>query len=107
MGEVLLVAPYSVTLQRRRVGRVGRKAGDRLVGHSGGNRRRRRGGGAFEDEIGLGQLRRAPAKQRALRLLVDRHSGPVKHFDDVNAALAHRAGERLAVDAERTLFVAR
>ena len=107
MGQVLLVTPYRVTLQRRRVGCVGRKAGDRLAGHGGGDRGRRRIGGAFEDVIGLGQLRGAPRKQRALRLLVDRHSGLVKHFHDVNTALAHCAGKRLAKDAVWTLFIPR
>ena len=46
--------------------RVGRKAGDRLVGHGGGDRRRRIGG-AFEDVVRFRQLRGAPREQRALR----------------------------------------
>ena len=54
-----MLALDRVTLQRRRVSRVGRKAGNRLVGHSGGDRGRRRAGGAFEDVIGFGQLRGA------------------------------------------------
>jgi hypothetical protein len=106
MSEILLVAPNRVTLQRRRVGCVGRKARNRLVGH-GGDRGRRRIGGAFEDVIGFGQLRAAPRNERALRLLVDCHSGLVKHFHDVDAALAHRAGKRLAKDAVWTLFIPR
>jgi hypothetical protein len=107
MGQVLLVTSYRVALHRRRIGRVGRKAGDRLVGHSGGDRGRRRVCGAFEDVIGFRQLRRAPGKQRALRQLVDRHAGLVKHFHDVNTALAHRARKRLAKDTIWTLFIPR
>ncbi len=85
-----------------------RESRDRPSGglRRGQDRRRGRAGGAFEDEIGSVEFGGAPGQERALSLLVDQDSRLVKHFGDVDAALTHRAGQRLAEHAVRPLLVA-
>jgi hypothetical protein len=106
--EIFAIALDRVALKGRGVSFGFGEANDGSAGRlSCGRRRgRRRFGRTLKDEIRTIELRGVPRQERTLGLIVHRHARLVEDLGDVDAALSHRAGQRLGVDAVGTGLVA-